>query len=126
VKYELILEEHPDYLHAIGRGPRTPENARRFLLEAGEACVNRGKRNLLVQAELNGPPLDTRNIFGVIQDRSRDGMRMRRIAYIDEAAGHPSKAQFAETVARNRGVNVRLFEDVDAAVRWLLEKEEVS
>jgi hypothetical protein len=122
MEYELLLEEHAGYVHAIGKGPRTADNARRFLREAGEACVRSGRGALLVEFAFTGPPLDSRNIFAILQDRLRNGMRLRRIAYVESTLDDPAKAHFAETVARNRGVNVKLFESVDAARTWLAQE----
>ncbi len=36
--YQLTLIDHPAYLHARGSGPRTADNALRFLKEAYDAC----------------------------------------------------------------------------------------
>ena len=47
--------------------------------------------------------------------------KLRKIAYVDTSQRDPDKMKFAETVAQNRGVNVRLFRDGDAARQWLSE-----
>ena len=70
---------------------------------------------------LEGPPLDRGAIFSVISGGAPDGIRLRRIAYVDPKAEHPDGPTFATTVAANRGVNVRLFWKVEDAERWLLE-----
>jgi len=118
--YKLTVQEYPGYLHVRAEGERTPENARRALQEAGAACVAKGKLDLLLELDLEGPQLGMLRIYDVIAERSPDGSKLRRIAYVDSVPGKESK--FAETVASNRGVNVRLFPDVDAAKRWLTEK----
>jgi hypothetical protein len=47
---------------------------------------------------------------------------LKRIAYVEGGSEHdPQEARFAETVARNRGVNVRLFWAVEDAEIWLCE-----
>lgn len=46
---------------------------------------------------------------------------MQRIAYVDVNEDHNSALmKFAETVAVNRGINIRLFENVHDAERWLI------
>ena len=117
--YHLAIEEHAGYLHARATGPRTPENARRFLKEAGEACLRAGKSSLLVEMNFSGPMLDRSAIFNVISDRAPDGLKLRRIAYVDASATDPGGPAFATIVASNRGVNVRLFGDVASARAWL-------
>ena len=58
------------------------------------------------------------HIFSVIQQRSGPAKELRRIAYVD-IGRELEKAEFAENVARNRGVNVRLFPNVADAKKWL-------
>ena len=116
--YQLTIEEGPSYLHARVVGLRNPENALRFLEEAYRACVKGGHAAVLLEMNLSGPSLDPGSIFQVISQRSGDATSLRRIAYVD-AAGNPERPKFAETVAANRGVNVRLFGDLDAAKAWL-------
>ena len=72
----------------------------------------------VLDMRLDGPSMGTTNIFSVVQERSGEGRELRRIAYID-AAREPERAVFAETVARNRGVNVRFFRSVEDAKKWL-------
>lgn len=117
--YRLTLEEHPRYLHATAVGERTAENVQRFLEEAYRACVENDRSSLLLEMRLSGPALDTTSIFNVISQRAADGAKLRRIAYVDPLTRSISEARFAETVAVNRGVNVRLFPDVAAAAQWL-------
>ena len=121
--YRLSVEEHPGYLHATAAGKRTPQNVRRFLEEAYRACVEKDCSSLLLELRLAGPSLDSTSIFNVISQRAADGAKLRRIAYVDPLTSNASDARFAETVAINRGVNVRLFPDVAAAARWLSDAE---
>jgi chromosome condensin MukBEF MukE localization factor len=121
--YELVLVEHPAYLHATAKGRRNADNAFRFLKEAGDACVNSGRANLLLEMAFTGPQLDMSKIFEVVKARSAAGSRLRKIAYVDAARDNPGRPRFAETVARNRGVNARLFDDIASAISWLEEEE---
>jgi len=119
MSYRLTIAEQATYLHATGDGTRTPENAERFLEEAYLACVERGYSDVLLEMNLSGPSLDPSSIFGVIMQRASDAKKLRRIAYVDSMATDPGKAKFAETVAVNRGVGVRLFRNLDDARQWL-------
>ena len=120
MSYELRIKEYPAYVHALGAGPRTPENALRFLREAYQACVRANRHSVLLEMEFEGEAIDIGAIFAVISQRAADGMKLDKVAYVDR---EPRKALFAETVARNRGVNVRFFHDVPTAQRWLSETE---
>jgi hypothetical protein len=119
IPYQLTIEAHPTYLHARVSGERTPENALRFLKEVFEACVRTGHSSALLEMQFSGPSLATGDIFRVISQRSPEGAALRRIAYVEASMSDPAKARFAETVATNRAVNVRLFTDVVEAARWL-------
>ena len=117
--YQLTIEEHPLYLHAKVTGTHSAENALRFLRETHEACVQRGYSAVLLEMNLSGPSLDLTSIFGVISQRSAEATKLRKIAYVDASQRDPEKMRFAETVAINRGVNVRLFQDLDQAKQWM-------
>lgn len=118
--YQLTIEEHPSYLHATVTGTRSAQNALRFLEEAYDACVKRGHSAVLLEMNLSGPSLDLASIYRVISKRSADATKLRKIAYVDASTKDLDKKKFAETVAVNRAVNVRLFEDLDAAKQWIL------
>ena len=91
----------------------------RFLEEAHTACVKSGRSCLLLEMCLSGPSLAALSIYQVISQRVAEGAQLRRIAYVEPVTTDPGKARFAETIAVNRGVNVRLFPDSAAAARWL-------
>jgi hypothetical protein len=79
---------------------------------------------LLLEMSLSGSSLPMAKIFDVIAEGSRRGQKLERIAYVDASAERdPARMRFAETVAVNRGVNVRLFRSLDEAERWLCSGE---
>lgn len=120
--YELTIHERPGYLHARATGDRTPQNVLHFLEQAYAACVKGSHSALLVEMDFTGPTLGSPKIFQLVCERSDDARHLRRIAYVDDQPGDPAGPWFAETVARNRGVNVRLFSDLASAEAWLQEK----
>jgi hypothetical protein len=115
----VAIEERPGYLVATATGSRTPANARSFLAQAYEACVRSGRQAVLLVMRLEGPSLDRSAIFSVISGGAPDGLKLRRIAYVDLRAADPAGPLFAADVATNRGVNVRLFGTVEQAELWL-------
>jgi hypothetical protein len=120
IPYHLVLVEHPMYLHATVTGTHNAENALRFLTESFAACQKQGCSAMLLEFNLSGQSLDSTSIFDVVSKRTGDAVKLRKIAYYDNSDRDPAKVKFAETVARNRGVNVRLFQDLEAAKRWLI------
>jgi hypothetical protein len=121
MEYHLRLVAHPAYLHASVAGTHSAENAARFLREVREACLREGVSAVLLEVRFSGPSLATGSIFSVISQESAEGRALRKIAYVDASDRDPAKIKFAETVALNRGVNVRLFASVEEAGRWLAE-----
>jgi hypothetical protein len=121
VPYQVTIEEKPTYLHTKVVGPRTPENAIRYLEEVYAACLRTGKSQVLLEMAFSGPSLGPSGILRVVSERSADGSRLRKIAYVEASMDGPLRAKFAETVAINRAVNLRHFETVEQAVLWLEE-----
>jgi hypothetical protein len=121
VPYQLTVEERPGYLHAKVVGERTAANAFRFLQESFAACVESGHSSLLLELGLSGPSLGTTAVFTVISQEVAKFRKLHKIGYVQTEVPNPDIPYFAETVAFNRGVNVRLFKDIEAAQRWLAE-----
>lgn len=121
MSYELTIEQRRDYVHAKVTGERTPENALRFLRESYLACMNSGTGTVLLEMRLSGPSLTTTNVFDVILSWVPDALKLRKIAYVEALFDDVAMPAFLETVAVNRGANVRLFRDVASAASWLSE-----
>jgi len=119
VPYQVTIEERPTFLHTKVVGPRTPENAIRYLEEVYAACLRTGLSQVLLEMAFSGPSLGPSGILRVVSERSADGSKLRKVAYVEASMDGQQRAKFAETVAINRAVNLRLFETVDEAVRWL-------
>ena len=133
MSYQLTLEARPAYLYAKVIGERTPENALRFLEEVYAACLKGGHTAALLEMAFSGPSLPAASIYNVISARAPEGAKLRRIAYVQPVVDvddlsdvdHRAMPRFAETVARNRGVNIRLFPNVSMAERWLSDAGEL-
>ena len=119
MEYQIALEVHPKYLIATGWGDHTIANASRFLREAYEACLANRLDALILDFRLEGPSLGPAGIFAVTAGQAEAGKMLRKIAYVDASAREESRKKFAETVAFNRGVNVRLFANLDEAKKWM-------
>jgi hypothetical protein len=120
VAYSFIVEAKPTYLHARGYGEQTETNTRQFAIDAYQACLQHNMGSLLFEMCFTGKALSVATIYSIVMDRTHDGSTLKSVAYVDNNPAHAGEiAEFAETVAINRGVNVRLFESVAAAERWL-------
>ena len=120
MSYELTLYQKTTFLHAVVTGRNSRTNVTRYLEEVRGECVARGCVRVLIEERLEGPRLEAMDFFEIAANGSSGASAvLRAIAYVDvNASGEMMK--FAETVAVNRGVPVRLFSTVADAEQWLL------
>jgi hypothetical protein len=120
MSYKLTLDQKTTYLHAIVTGQNSRTNVTRYLEEVHAECVARSCFRVLIEERLEGPRLEAMDVFEIAANGSSgiSGV-FRAIAYVDvNASGEMMK--FAETVAVNRGIPVRLFASVADAEKWLI------
>jgi hypothetical protein len=121
MEYRFQAIRKSGYLHVVVTGDNTPETVLRYLREIYEACSKFNCPSVLVEENLQGPGLPLGEIFGVVEEGSRTVWPVvQRVAYVDVNRRHDLKdMKFAETVAVNRSVNIRVFADVASAESWL-------
>jgi hypothetical protein len=78
---------------------------------------------VLIEEDLKGPSLGVMDIYEIIsKGSSQVRLAISTIAYVDVNPEHDmDRMKFAETVAVNRSVRIRLFTSVAEAARWLEE-----
>src|SRR5690349_1916431 len=82
--YSLTFEQKPSHLHAIVTGVNSRENVLGYLEAIRQECIARNSSRLLIEERLEGPRLDTLDVFEIVVDRSRRGVGpLRAIAYVD-------------------------------------------
>ena len=126
MNYELRFREEPTYLHAIVTGRNTKENVAAYMDEVLSECQARRSSRVLIEERLEGPRLQTLDVFQVASEgSSRAFGKLKAVAYVDvHAAG--DLMRFAETVAVNRAMPVTVFQTVADARKWLLESDRTS
>ncbi len=126
--YQLTIDEKAGYLHFRVTGPNTPDTVRGYLADIYYACAQRNTPAILVEENLSGRGLGLFDIFEVASEGSeKTWPYIRRIAYVDLNPEHSqADMKFAETVAVNRGLNVRVFATVQDAQAWLEGSEPSS
>jgi hypothetical protein len=123
MSYKLTITQKPKYLHAIVTGLNNPENVKRYIEGIRRACTARRCFRMLIEERLEGPRLGTMDVFQIVADESgRSKGFFRAVAYVDVNTEGDSM-KFAETVAVNRGIPMRVFASVGDAERWLLSKD---
>jgi hypothetical protein len=115
----FILEE--DHLHARVEGDNTPKDVANYMTEIQNRCSQYKCRKVLIEENLTGPTISTFDIFKIVDQASQNvPSTVQKIAYVDMNAQHDHEAMhFAETVALNRGVNIKLFTNLQLAREWL-------
>jgi hypothetical protein len=90
-----------------------------------------------VQLQIRRLLVDVRDLLGWLQPteiydvvdgefpRFR-GHKIRRLAIVDRKHDEPDQRYFFETVAHNRGYDLRLFADLQEAIDWLVEGLDVE
>jgi len=117
--YQLQISEKPTYLHAVVTGRNTLENVTGYLKELLRECEARQCFNVLIEEKLEGRRLETWDVYQIASESSTLARGyFRTIAYVDINAGG-ELMKFAETVANNRGVPMRVFATVAEAEAWL-------
>jgi hypothetical protein len=118
-EFELDIQHKKNYLHIIVTGRNSPETVAAFLERILEECASRDCKNVLVEERLDGPRLNFTEIAQIASDASqRAAGRIGSLAYVDVNAEDDSM-QFAELVARNRAMPVRVFSSVPEAGSWI-------
>jgi len=126
--YALSLESCPGYLHARVTGTNSPQTVLDYTQEIHQVCLQRNLHAVLIEENLSGPSIRLSAVLQIVAQRAPAAAKLlKRIALIDHNPEHDlSRMEFAEDVATNRGVNLRLFASVAAAEQWLQEKPDAG
>jgi hypothetical protein len=124
MSYEITFLERPGYLHIQVTGENTLANVRAYLSEVRIACTERGCSSVLIEENLRGAGLNIAQIYNLVKEGSARTAPNVRIAYVDVNPEHSSSnMRFAEDVAANRGVDVRVFATLPEAAKWIAQPE---
>ncbi len=92
-----------------------------YLDRIRKICAEHDLSKVLIEENLTGPPVGTVDVYDVVSSSSVGvAPAIRSIAFVDVNPEHNfASMEFAETVAVNRGVHVRVFRDVPSAMEWI-------
>jgi hypothetical protein len=125
MSYILNAEPKNSYLYITVTGANTHDNVVRYLSEVREMCLQYKCPNVLIVENLVGPSLKTLAIFDIASKNITESTRaIHKMAYVDiNPEHHLDDMKFAENVATNRGLFVRIFSTIQAAEQWLAGQE---
>jgi hypothetical protein len=116
--FQIRFDDRPGHLYAFVSGPKdTIDVSRRYWSEIASECEKRHISRVLVEEDFPNAISDA-DTFDLIAG-SDTAMRRLRIAFVDRRSDQFESNLFGETVARNRGMIVKVFDDATAAQIWL-------
>jgi SpoIIAA-like len=119
--HKIAAHISPSHVHVVVTGDNTERDVLAYMEEVRQLCVQHSCWYVLIEESLSGPGLGITSVFDLASHGAETAREhFRAIAYVDVNPAHEhDMMKFAETVALNRGLQVRVFEDVDDAKRWL-------
>jgi hypothetical protein len=119
--HDMKVIRADDYLHVRVTGDNTPEDVAGYLEQVRCVCGEYGYSRVLIEENLTGPGFTTVDVYDVVSAASEGvAPALRHIAFVDTNPAHDfTQMEFAETVAVNRGLNVKVFHDVPSATAWI-------
>ena len=115
----ITVEELDNYLAFRVVGEDSVEVSLSYFHQVADTCNQKGFKKALIIEDLEGH-LSTSEIFDVTEQLPA-ALRGLTVAFIDLRPDHASENRFGETVSRNRGCNIRVFNDINDARDWLTE-----
>lgn len=125
--YDCVIQHKPDYLRVDVSGNWTKgkelEDALDVWLQVVAACRKTGLTRILSVWNVPGK-LPTMAGYDLTNDPlSRGWDHQYRLAVVHLHEERFQDALFAETVAVNRGFQIKIFRDEQSAMGWLMESE---
>ena len=122
MELQVKVEARDGYVEATLTGVRTPATLMAAAERVTEACNKLKIFKVLIDVRKMRGRLDTLETFDVAGHRipQRPETRLITKSAIVDLPPNMDRIRFFETVAVNRGLNVRVFDDEAAAVGWLL------
>ena len=125
MSYDVHFEMKSGYVFVRVSGENSAENVHAYMQDVLEHCGECDCFRVLIHECLDGPRLEAMQIFDLASEGSMRVLgRFDAVAYVDEQMGE--MADFAETVAVNRGMPLRMFSNLREATRWIGRQVEDS
>lgn len=119
--YRINFEMRPQYLYAYVSGMRdSVEISLNYWREIAEECKRRKAARVLVEEDIM-QPVSKLETYQIASEIPRMNFKNVLIAFVDRFLEHQEVNQFGEVVASNRGLRVKVFNEVSEAEKWLLE-----
>lgn len=118
--YQLKFEERPGYLYAVVRSENIDlETALSYLSEVANKCEEINIDRLLLERDVP-VMLPAADLF-FIANAFLEMIKGRRVAFVNRHSPIETDMKFLITIGTNRGAHYKLFDDVEAAEKWLMD-----
>lgn len=114
-----------DYLRAELFGRQTALETREFLRALEAYGVERQQPRILISVRCS-KPVFTVEKYGIVEYFDRASRYSAKIALLGDSDELRIAHQYIESLARQRGVNVRAFRDEAVALKWLRAIEPIT
>jgi len=114
----LEIQVKPDYILVTYTGEFNVAAAERAIDGSLQAGSTHNLSKILIDCRRMTGRLSIMDRYQVAVSGQRMAGKLTRVALVRQEGGSPLD-RFTETVARNRGVNLKLFNEIDEAVAWL-------
>ena len=118
--YTLFIEARGSHLFARASGVRTRDTVTAMTIDIFDTAIDNNLSKVLIDVnELKGKLgiFDSYRVVTLVFQSLR-GKGIRKAAIFDEQVSS-HREWFLETVARNRGFNLRIFANLEDALKWL-------
>ena len=119
--YNLEFENRGSYLYVKLTGRDSFKSSLEYWSKIGAKTLELGHQKVFVHENLDGE-LTEAEIYHIVTKFKEVGLLGIQIAFFDENFTEASINAFGELVASNRGANVKIFQSLEEAQRWI-EKE---
>lgn len=120
--YELNFEYRPQYLYVFVAGEKDSyEISMAYWQEIAEECKKSNTRKVLIEEDLV-EAITMNETYRLASQLPLMGFYGVRIAFVDLRDEQNNLNQFGETVANNRGLHCRVFNNAEDAEKWLLSE----
>ncbi len=120
--YNIEFVDRTDYLYAYVSGDKDSlDISRQYWREIADECRRTKKSKVLIVEDIK-ESVSTTETYQIASEISSMGFAGIKIAFIDQHIEQQELNEFGELVSTNRGLNVKLFNKVEEAEKWLLSK----
>jgi hypothetical protein len=114
----LEIQDKQDYIHATYSGVFSVEASKRVIDKLIQAGSGNAQYKVLLDCRSMTGALPVFDRYQVVSYGVNMVGKVSRFALVRKKEPGPIDL-FTETVARNRGINMKIFTDIDQALDWL-------